>query len=162
MTRWLIHQMCHDAQDEFTKEAVYLWGFLLVQLNLARQFHLFLAQVSSLQTIILIGRILPLILLLTLLQLIDPHLLLTHSPNSTGVRILMNNWPMYLANLLTFLILIRLLVLILIQGELKPVSLIPSTVLSLTSSIIFYSNTIYISVLIWYNLTWTLQKSTLQ
>ena len=59
-------------------------------------------------TIILTGRMLSLILLLTLLQLIDPHLLLAHGPNPIRVRILMNNWPMYLADLLTLLILIRL------------------------------------------------------
>jgi len=35
--------MCHDAQDEFTKEAIHLQGLLPVQLNLAKQFYLFLA-----------------------------------------------------------------------------------------------------------------------
>jgi len=110
VTTWLICQMHHDAQDEFTKEAVHLWGLLLVQFNLAKQFCLFLAQVSSLWTTILIGRMLPLILLLTLLQLIDPHLLLAHGQNPIRVRILMNNWLTYLADLLTYLILIRPLV----------------------------------------------------
>ena len=114
VTRWLICQMCHDAQDKFTKEAVHLQDFLPVQFNLAEQFYLFLTQVSSLRTMILIRRMLLLILLLTLLQLIDPHLLLAHGPNYIRVRILMNNWLMYLANLLTLLILIRLLVPILI------------------------------------------------
>jgi len=103
-----------------------------------------------------------LILLLTLLQLIDPHLLLTHSPNFVRAIILMNNWLRYLADLLTHLILIRLLVPILIQGELKLISLTLSVALSLTSSIIFCSNAIYISTLIWRNSTQTLQKSTLQ
>ena len=64
---------------------------------------------------ILIERMLLLILLLTIIQLIDLHLLLAHSPNLIGVIILMNNWPKYSANLLKHLILIRLLVLILIQ-----------------------------------------------
>ena len=35
--------MCHDAQDEFTKEAIHLQGLLPVQFNLAKQFYLFLA-----------------------------------------------------------------------------------------------------------------------
>ena len=139
--------MHYDTQDKFTKEAIHLRDLLLVQFNLAKQFCLFLAQVSSLWTIILIGRMLLLILLLILLQLID-YLLLAHSPNSIGVIILMNNWLRYSANLLTHLILIRLLVPILIQGELKPTFPTLSAALSLTSSIIFCSNAIYISALI--------------
>ena len=157
MTRWLICQMLHDAQEEFIKEVIYLWGLSLVQFNLAKQFCLFLAQVLFLQTMILTGRILPLLILsLTLLQLIDPHLLLAHSQNLIGVRILMNNWPKYSANLLTLLILIRLPVPILIPEELKPIFLTSSVALSLTSLIISCSNAIYISMLIWHNLTWTL------
>ena len=64
VTRWLIHQMRHDVQDKSIKEAVHLLGLLPVQFNLARQFCLFLAQVSSLRTMILIGRMLPLLILL--------------------------------------------------------------------------------------------------
>ena len=90
------------------------------------------------------------------------NLLLAHSPNSVGVIILMNNWLKYLANLLTLLILIRLLDLILIQGELNPVSPTLSVTLSLTSLIISYSNAVYISMLIRHNSIQTLQKSTLQ
>ena len=60
----------------------------------------------------------------------------------------MNNWLTYLADLLTLFILIRLLVLILIQEELKPTFLTPSVALSLTGSIIFCFNITYISVLI--------------
>jgi len=56
VTRWLICQMHYDTQDKFTKEAVHLQGLLLVQFNLAKQFLLFLAQVLSLRTMILIGR----------------------------------------------------------------------------------------------------------
>ena len=67
-----------------------------------------------------------------------------------------------LADLLTHLILIRLLVPILIQEKLKPISLTSSVTLSLISSIISCSNVIYIFVLIWCNSTWTLWKSTLQ
>ena len=100
---------------------------------------------------ILIGRILLLILLLTIIQLIDLHFLLTHGPNTVGVP--MNNWPMYLANLLTHLILIRLPVPVLIQGELKSASLILSVVQSLTSLIISCFNIVYISILIWCNST---------
>jgi len=96
---------------------------------------------------ILIRRILPIILLLTIIQLIDLYLLFTHGPNSVGAIILMNNWLKYLADLLTHLILIRLPVLILIQGELKPTSLTPSVAQSLTSSIISYFNVTYISTL---------------
>ena len=103
-----------------------------------------------------------LILLLTLLQLIDPHLLLTHSPNSVGAIILMNNWLKYSADLLILLILIRLPDPILIQGELKPASLTLLAALSLTSSIIPCSNVVYISMLIQRNSTQTLQKSTSQ
>ena len=147
MTRWLICQICHDTQDKFIKEAIYLWGLLSVQFNLAEQFCLFLAQVLSLQTMILIGRMLLLILLLTIIQLIDLYFLLTHGPNPIGVIILINNWPKYSANLLKHLILIRLLVLILIQERLKPTSPTLSVALSLTSSIIFCFNITYISVL---------------
>ena len=67
VTRWLIHQMCHNAQDESIKEAGHLRGLLPVQSNLPRQFHLSLAQVSFLRTMILIGRMLPLILVLTII-----------------------------------------------------------------------------------------------
>ena len=104
-------------------------------------------------TTILTGRmLLLLILLLTLLQLIDLHLLLAHGLNPIAVRILMNNWLKYSANLLTHLILIRLLVPILIQGKLKSVFPILSVALSLTSSIISCSNIAYISMLTWHNL----------
>ena len=153
VTRWLICQMHYNTQDKFTKETVHLQSLLPVQFNLTKQFCLFLAQVLSLQTTILIRKMLLLILLLTLLQLIDSHLLLTHSQNPTRVRILMNNWLTYLADLLTLLILIRLPVPILIQEKLKPIFPTPSEVLSLISSIIFCSNTVYISVLIQHNST---------
>ena len=132
--------MLHDAPDEFTKETAHLLGLYLVLFNLAKQFRLFLAQVSFLWTTILTRRM---ILLLILLQLIDLLLLLAHGQNSIGAIILMNSWLMYLANLLTHLMLIRLLDLILIQGELKPASLTSSIVLSLTSSIISCSNVTY-------------------
>ena len=78
------------------------------------------------------------------------------------VRILINSWLIYLVNLLTHLMLIRLQDLILIQGELKPAFLTSSAILSLTSSIIFCFNVTYIFMLTWHNLTWTLWKSTLQ
>ena len=74
------------------------------------------------------------------------------------VIILMNSWLTYLADLLTYLMLIRLLDLILIYRELKPISLTPSVALSLTSSLISCSNVAYISTLIQCNLIWTLQK----
>ena len=35
VTRWLICQICYDAQDKSINEAIYLWGPLLVQSNLA-------------------------------------------------------------------------------------------------------------------------------
>ena len=114
VTRWLICQMLHNAQDKFTKEATHLQGLLLVLSILAEQFCLFLTQVLLLQTMILIGRMLLLLILLLTQQLIDLHLLLTHSQNPVGAIILMNNWPTYSANLLTLLMLIRLLDLILI------------------------------------------------
>jgi len=63
--KWLIRQMCHDIQDKSIKEAVHFRDLPLVQSNLPGQFHLFLAQVSSLRTMILIGKMLLLILLLT-------------------------------------------------------------------------------------------------
>ena len=102
---------------------------------------------------ILIGRMLPLILVLTIIQLIDPYSLLTHDQNPIRAIILMNNWPKYSADLQTLSTLIRLLDQILIQGELKPTSPILSAALSLTSSIISYFNAGYISVLIQRNLT---------
>jgi len=148
--------MLHDTQDKFTKEAVHLRGLPLVLFILVEQLCLFLAQVSSLWTIILIGRMLPLILLLIILQLINLHLLLAHGPNPIRMRILMNSWLTYLANSLILLILIRLPDLILIQEELKPASPTLSAALSLTSSIISYSNVAYISMLIQCNSIWTL------
>ena len=97
--------MLHNVQQEFTKEVVHLQGLFLVQFNLAEQFHLFLAQVSSLQTMILTGRMLLLpILSLILLQLIDLHFLLTHGQNFVRVIILINNWLTYLADLLTLFV----------------------------------------------------------
>jgi len=96
---------------------------------------------------ILIGRMLLLLILLLIIQLIDLLPLLTHSQNSVRAIILMNSWLTYSADLLTHSILIRLLDLILIQGELKPASLTPLVALSLTSSIISYSNVTYISML---------------
>jgi len=66
VTRWLIHQMHHNTQDKSIKEAIHLWGLPLVQSNLPGQFRLSLAQVLSLWTMILIGRMLPLILVLTI------------------------------------------------------------------------------------------------
>ena len=67
VTRWLICQMRHDIQDKSIKEADHLLGLFLVQFNPAGQFHLFLAQVLSLRTMILIGKMLPLILVLTII-----------------------------------------------------------------------------------------------
>ena len=64
----------------------------------------------------------------------------------------MNNWLIYLVNLQIHLMLIKLPVLILMLEELTSASLIPSVALSLTSSIIPYSNVIFISILILYNL----------
>ena len=74
----------------------------------------------------------------------------------------MSSWLTYLVNLQKFLILIRPLVLTLIQEKLKPISLTLLTALSLTSLIIYYSNVIFISIPISCNLTWILQKLTLQ
>ena len=68
----------------------------------------------------------------------------------------MNSWPMYLVNLLIHSMLIRLLVLILIQEELKPISLTSSVALSPTSLIISYSNITSTSILIQHNSTWIL------
>ena len=64
VTRWLICQIHHDIQDKSINKAVHLWGLLLVQFNLAGQLCLFLVQVLSLWTMILIGRMLPLLILL--------------------------------------------------------------------------------------------------
>ena len=67
VNRWLIHQTPHDVQDDSISEAVHLWGLPLVQSNLPGQFCLSLAQVSSLWTMIQIGRMLLLILVLTII-----------------------------------------------------------------------------------------------
>ena len=139
--------MLYNTQNKFTKEADHLRGLPLVQFNLAKQFHLFLAQISSLRTTILTRRMLLLILLL-IIQLINLLLLLVYGPNLVGARILMNSWLTYLADLLTHLILIRLPVPILIQGKLKPAFPTPSVALSLISSIIFCFNITYIFMLI--------------
>ena len=99
---------------------------------------------------ILTGRML---LLLILLQLIDLLLLFAHGQNPVRVIMLINSWLIYLADLLTPLMLVKLPDLIPTQGELKPVSLISSVALSLISLIISCSNIAYISVLTQYNLT---------
>ena len=62
VTRWLIRQMHHNAQDESINEAVHLRDLPLVQSNLPRQFCLSLAQVLSLWIMILIGRMPPLLI----------------------------------------------------------------------------------------------------
>jgi len=98
---------------------------------------------------ILIGRMLLLILLLTIIQLINLYFLLAYGPNTIRVIILMNNWLKYLADLLTHLILIRFLVLILIQEKLKLASPTLLVALSLISLIISYFNIAYISALTW-------------
>ena len=56
--------MLHNIQDIFIKETDYLQGPHFVLFNLARQFYLSLAQVLSLQTMILIRRILSLLIIL--------------------------------------------------------------------------------------------------
>jgi len=148
--------MVHNIQDVFIKEADHLWGLLLILFNLAEQFCLSLAQVLSLQTMILIGRILLLLILLLIWYLIDLLPLLTHGQNPIRAIILMSSWLMYSVNLQICLMLIRPLVLILIQGELKSTFPTLSVALSLTSSIISYSNIVSTSVLISCNSTWTL------
>ena len=135
-------------------------GLLLILFSLAKQFHLSLAQVLSLQTTILIGRMLLLLILLLTWHPID-LLSLTYSQNPIRVIILISSWLIYLVNSQTHLMLIKLLVLILILGKLKPVFLTPLVALSLTSSIIFYSNVISTSALILCNSIQILQKSTL-
>ena len=82
--------------------------------------------------------------------------------NSIIVIILISNWPMYLATLQTYLLLIKILDLILIQEKLKLVSLTYLAILSLTSLIISCFSIIFISLLILCNLIWTLWKLTLQ
>ena len=143
-------------------KANYLWGFLLILFNLTRQFYLSLVQVLFLQTMILIGKILLLLILLLIWYLIDPLFLLAHSQNPIRAIILINSWLIYSVDSQIHLMLIKSLVLILIQEELKPASLIPLAALSLTSSIIFYFNITSTSTLIPCNLTQTLQKSTFQ
>ena len=141
-------QMLHNDQDKFTKETTHLQGLHQVPSILDEQFCLFLAQVLSLQTMILTRRILP---LLILLQLIDLLFLLTYGQNPIRAIILMNSWP-------TYLMLIRLLDLILFQEKLKSVFPTSLVALSLTSSIISCDNVTYISVLIQHNSTQTLQE----
>ena len=68
----------------------------------------------------------------------------------------MNSWLMYSGDLQICLMLIRLLVPILILGELKPISPILSVALSLTSLIISYFNVVSISVPTLHNSIWTL------
>ena len=65
----------------------------------------------------------------------------------------MNSWPTYLVDLQIYLILIRLPVPILIQGKLKPIYPILLAALSLTSSIISYSNIVSTFVPILHNST---------
>ena len=67
-----------------------------------------------------------------------------------------SNNSMYLVVLQIYLLLIKLLVLILIKEELKPISPTLSVVLSLTSSIIFYFNIVFTFMQILHNLIWIL------
>jgi len=115
-----------------------------------RQSHLFLAQVLFLQTTILVGRILPLLILLV--DIITLTILLTCGQNpSVAIILLMDNWPMFSVILLTHLMPIRLLVLILIQEELKLTFPILLVVLSSTTSTIIFT-----SMQILCNSIWTL------
>ena len=84
--------MPYNAQNISIKESNHLQGLQLILFILPRQFFLFLAQVLSLYTMILIGRM----LLLLIQLLIDLIILLAHGQNSNAVIILINNWPMYL------------------------------------------------------------------
>ena len=120
-------------------------------------------------------------LLLLIQLLIDLILLLVHGQNSNTAIILMSNWLTYLVILQTHLLLIKPLILILIQEELKLTFLtlsmlllrmfkrvvladtsVLTVVLSLTSSIISYFNIVFISMLIPYNFIQILQKLTSQ
>ena len=145
-----IYQMFHNVQDIFIKETNYLQNFHLILFNLPRQFYLSLA---SLQTMILIGRILSLLILLLIWHLIDLLLLLTYSQNSIAVIILISSWLTYLVNLQTLSMLIKLPVLILIQGKLKLISPTLLVALNLISSIIFCFNVISTFTLILCNST---------
>ena len=140
----LLGHIFQISQNIFIKEANHLQGLQLILFNLSRQVCLFPAQVLSLWTMILIERM----LLLLIQLLIDLILLLAHGQNPNAVIILINNWLTYSVILQTHLLLIKPLVLILIQGELKLTSLILLVALSLTSSIISYFNVIFISILI--------------
>ena len=120
-------------------------------------------------------------LLLLIQLLIDLILLLVHGQNSNTAIILMSNWLIYLVILQTHLLLIKPLILIIIQEELKLTFLtlsmlllrmfkrvvladtsVLTVVLSLTSSIISYFNIVFISMLIPYNFIQILQKLTSQ
>ena len=67
VNQWLICQTRHNAQDDSISETIHLWGLPPVQSNLPRQFCLSLAQVLFLQTMILIGRMLPLLILILII-----------------------------------------------------------------------------------------------
>ena len=53
--------MRHNTQDESISEAIHLQGLPLVQSNLPGQFHLSLAQVLSLRTMIVVTTTYPMI-----------------------------------------------------------------------------------------------------
>jgi len=79
-SRWIHQRDCSSLKSPFST------------IQPGQTVSLFLAQVSSLWTMILIGRMLPLILVLTMIQLINPHLLLTHGPNCYDWCLLETVW----------------------------------------------------------------------
>jgi len=81
-----------------------------------------------------------LLLILLLIDLIFLILLAYNQKSNITIILSMNNWLTYLVILQTHLILIKIPVPTLTQEKLKHVSLILLVVLSLTSSIISFSN----------------------
>ena len=135
-----ILQISHNSQDIFIKNWLSPW-FLAYTIQSAQ----IVSFISSLSIVLMNNdpnwkNAMLLLLILLLIDLIFLILLAYNQKSDITIILSMNNWLTYLVILQTHLILIKIPVPTLTQEKLKHVSLILLVVLSLTSSIISFSN----------------------
>ena len=135
-----ILQISHNSQDIFIKNWLSPW-FLAYTIQSAQIVSL----IPSLSIVLMNNNpnwknAMLLLLILLLIDLIFLILLAYNQKSNITIILSMNNWLTYLVILQTHLILIKIPVPTLTQEKLKHVSLILLVVLSLTSSIISFSN----------------------
>jgi len=135
-----ILQISHNSQDIFIKNWLSPW-FLAYTIQSAQIVSL----ISSLSIVLMNNdpnwkNAMLLLLILLLIDLIFLILLAYNQKSDITIILSMNNWLTYLVILQTHLILIKIPVPTLTQEKLKHISLIILVVLSLTSSIISFSN----------------------